>query len=346
VVLALRRLVFLISPLIVITLVGDRSPASEVAHRIDVPSSASVPFEARYEGDYADPYVLVVGEDTYTYTTNAEGMNVPILLIRADGSTESLGDALPHPARWSDPIASGFVWAPSVTATDDGYVLYYSARESRSGRQCISAATATNPAGPFTDTSTEPLVCQRLLGGSIDPSPITVDGQQYLLWKNDGNCCDLPISLWIQPLDDTGLSLTDHPTRLLAAASGWEAGVIEAPSMIEHEGRFLLFYSANQWDSADYGVGYAVCATVTGPCSRTTAHAWLASTASENGPGGAEVTRTPDGTVLLAYHSWGDTVGYGNGGTRGLSIRTITFADGQPTVTELSANSQAALGEV
>jgi len=49
-------------------------------------------------------------------------------------------------------------------------------------RQCISRAVSDNPAGPFVDERSEPLVCQLELGGSIDPSPfVDADGTPYLL---------------------------------------------------------------------------------------------------------------------------------------------------------------------
>ncbi len=53
--------------------------------------------------------------------------------------------------------------------------MYYTVREAASQQQCISRAVAAAPAGPFLDDSSGPLVCQRDLGGSIDPSPFVDD---------------------------------------------------------------------------------------------------------------------------------------------------------------------------
>ncbi len=61
----------------------------------------------------------------------------------------------------------------------------------------LDGATGKTPAGPFTDTSAKPLVCQADEGGSIDPSPrVAADGTVYLYWQNDGNCCGLPVKLY------------------------------------------------------------------------------------------------------------------------------------------------------
>lgn len=288
---------------------------------IDADWSALV---ADHVGESADPYLLVEGEVVYAYTTNARSMNVPVVVVQPDGSARTFADVLPRVATWSTP---GYVWAPAVMRTSSGYALYYSTREQASGLQCISVAFATSPTGPFSDLSSGPLVCQRELGGSIDPSLITVDGVATLLWKNDGNCCGIATSLWSAQLNERGTALVTEPAVLLTAADGWEGGVTEAPSMIDVGDGFLLLYSGNRWDSADYAIGTASCATVSGPCERAAAEPWIASDEHTFGPGGAEVTRTTDGTVLMAYHSWAPSTN-----ARSLSIRVVEVTDAGPTV--------------
>src|SRR5207253_8545749 len=64
-------------------------------------------------------------------------------------------DAMPELPAWAK---KGFTWAPEVLKTDTGYVLYFTARDKKSGMQCVGAAAATDPAGPFTSTAASPLV--------------------------------------------------------------------------------------------------------------------------------------------------------------------------------------------
>ena len=52
---------------------------------------------------------------------------------------------------------------------------------------------------------------------------------------------------------------------------GWEGGNVEAPDLVEANGRYLLFFSGNDWSSANYAVGAAQCATPLGPCSDVSA---------------------------------------------------------------------------
>ena len=54
-----------------------------------------------------------------------------------------------RPSRPARLGAGRLTWAPEVLKTGNGFVLYFTARTGKSGRQCIGAATATDAAGPF-----------------------------------------------------------------------------------------------------------------------------------------------------------------------------------------------------
>lgn len=61
-------------------------------------------------------------------------------------------------------------------------------RSEHAGGECLGAAVASSPTGPFTPVGSGPLVCTPELGGSIDASSFTdTDGKHYLLYKTDGN---------------------------------------------------------------------------------------------------------------------------------------------------------------
>ncbi|MEM9467952.1 MAG: glycoside hydrolase family 43 protein, partial [Actinomycetota bacterium] len=187
-----------------------------------------------FDGDFADPYLLPQDGDIYAYATNTMFMNVPVLVSYGDGGGELVGDALPELPAWSEPH---HVWAPSITAVDDTYVLHYTTRHTASGRQCISVAVADHPAGPYVDDSTEPLVCTLDLGGSIDPSTfVDTDGTIWLLWKSDGNCCGIPTIIFAQPLTADGTELAGGAVELIRNDLSWERDVVEGPSMIEVDG--------------------------------------------------------------------------------------------------------------
>lgn len=283
-----------------------------------------------YDGDFADPYVLRVGDAAYAYATNTAEANVPVIVATASPIARYVGDVLPDLPSWSE---EGRVWAPAVLALDDGYVLYYSTRVRGTGTQCVSRATSDSPTGPFVDDSAGPMVCQQELGGTIDPSVVTDrDGLSWLLFKNDGNCCGIPTSIWIQQLAPDGLSVVGEPVELLTAGPEWEGGLIEGPSMVLDGDRVLLFYSGNAWDTENYAIGYAVCESVTGPCRRPEAvedAPWMQNTTFARGPGGQEFFAAL-GDVWMVYHGWARGQAGRPGAERRLYLDVVRLDDGTP----------------
>jgi len=282
-----------------------------------------------FSGDFADPFLLAEGDDFFAYASNTLAFNIPVMVARGDGRGELLGDALPALPAWSERF---YVWAPSVTKIDDQYVMHYATRNSATSRQCLSVAVSIWPEGPFVDDSSEPLFCASELGGAIDPSVVESGGDLWLLWKSDGNCCGLPTVIFAQLLTGDGRNVAGEPVALIANDLSWEHDVVEAPSMIKHNGVFHLFYSANRWDTHAYGVGHAVCVAVIGPCVKDP-QPWLADTEATSGPGGLEATSVDGlGVDLVVYHGWtGDEIGY-PAGNRSLYVRRLRWENGSPTL--------------
>jgi hypothetical protein len=279
-----------------------------------------------YCHDFADPFVLRSGDSYEAYSTNTGDDHVPVLTSGGLFGTASRHDVLPDLPKWSSP---GFVWAPSLLPRGDTYVLYYTTRVASSGAQCISYALGDDPGGPFTDTSSGPFICPAD-GGAIDPEPfVDSNGTAYLLWKNyDGQT-----GIMAQQLAPDGTSLVG-PTQLLAVADqAWEAGIVEAPTMLAANGQYFLFYSGNDWDTADYAIGYAVCRGPMGPCVKPSPTPWLTGTPTAQGPGSPSVFRDEKGDTWLALHSWvGGKVGYPQG-ARNLFVVRFTIANGAPVLT-------------
>jgi hypothetical protein len=287
--------------------------------------------------DLADPFVLNVdrpiGQRSFVFGTQTPDANLPVLITKGIIRSEEVDDALPALPAWA---RDGGSWAPAVLRRDDRFVLYYTTTDAASGRQCISVATSDDAEGPYADTSAGPLVCPVELGGAIDPSPfVDADGNPFLYWKNDGNCCGVPTNIWVQPLAADGLSFTGAPTALLAADQPWEGGVIEAPSMGDLDGALFLFYSGNAWSTAAYAIGYAVCASPVGPCTKPLDHPWLGSSDKAAGPGGQEVFHDADGNARLVFHAWdAKHVGYAAGGYRQVLTTGLKVENGAPVTTD------------
>lgn len=257
-------------------------------------------------GDFADPAVLVVGGEYYAYATNAAGKHIQVARSTDLRQWTMLPDALPNLPAWAS-AGGAWVWAPDVIQIGSRFVLYYTARDTALGRQCIGVATSERPAGPFRDESAQPLVCQRALGGDIDASPFRDGAALYLYFKSDGNCCHLPTRIWGQRLTPDGLRLVGAPVALLTNDQAWEGDVVEAPSMLRHDGGYDLFYSGNDYATARYAIGYARCQSPLGPCVKPLDHPILASDPTAPvpliGPGGASLFQA-DGVTWIAFHTW------------------------------------------
>lgn len=291
----------------------------------DAPPSVTIgeAYPSVLRADFPDPFILEDEGQYLAYATNTGGVNVQ-MASSADLSSwrrltderdpSRLHDALPVLPSWAK---ADFTWAPEVLRTPDGYVLYFTARHAASGLQCIGAATSQDPRGPFTSQGSEPLVCQYGLGGTIDASPFRApDGQLYLYFKNDGNnpAFDKPTEIFAQRLSPDGLGLVGDPVSLLRNDQPWEGRVVEAPTMVERGGAYVLFFSANDyaWQStqrvSSYAIGYATCEGPLGPCTDAPDNPFLASSYDPclSGPGHQTVFQS-GGRDLLAFHSWSAT---------------------------------------
>lgn len=316
------------------------SPTTTIERATDDTADAAAAFR---DTDVADPFVVMDSGRPWLFVTNNTAGNVPVISGSNPGELV-VSDALPELPGWA---AEGFTWAPAVTRTENGWVLAFSAQHRESGRQCIGVATSTTVGGPY-EAADEPLVCDLDRGGSIDPSFVADDtGHRWLLYKDDGNCCGLPTTLRAVPLTADATALAGPASDLLTADLAWEDGLIEAPTMRQVGDRWLLVYSANRWDTADYAVGAAWCETPSGPCEKQAQPA-LTAGGGLDGPGGVEFAGGARGNeAVVTFHAWPTDAIDPEGSGRRLHIGLLTIVDEVVTITpvslgELPASSQLA----
>jgi beta-xylosidase len=286
-----------------------------------------------FRHDFPDPHIILVDGVYYAYATNSAGRNIQVATSENLIDWQLLPDGMPAMPRWAQ-LRSGFIWAPEVLQVNDQFLIYYTARDRESDRQCIGVAISDQPQGRFVDPNTEPLICQADEGGSIDASPFRDGDQLYLYWKNDGNCCAIPTWIYVQELSDDGLTLLGEPTQLIVNDRVWEGSVIEAPSMIERDGVYYLFYSANSYGGAEYAVGYATCETATGPCEKAPENPILSSLLENPpviGPGHQTFVEV-DGDLWIVYHAWEVTSQGHRSDRRFMWMDRMDWEDGRPVV--------------
>jgi hypothetical protein len=285
---------------------------------------------AGVQSDAPDPALVFANGHKYVFTTNANFSNVPIWQLHPGDKQEFVGDALPQLGAWATP---GKTWAPDAAYYKGQWWLYYTAIDTASGRRCIGAAHASTVIGPYIDDRGVPLVCQVERGGSIDPSvTVTADGAAFLYWKSDDNAIGQPTVLWAAQLGARGDEVAATPTPLAGSDQKWERRIVENPDMVLTSSGWMLFYSAGDWESVNYGTGYLTCSGPLGPCvKRTKRSALWTSDDNTVGQGGASVVALPNNRLAVAYHGWSaGAVGYANGGARQTELAVVELNNGRP----------------
>lgn len=283
-----------------------------------------------YTQNFPDPSVIRVGNEYYAYATGTGGSYLPVMRstdlqtwVARDAYDPGGGlaqkypgfnDALPSVASWgvqenTGTHMSSWVMAPGVARIGGTYNAYYALWQSKNPtRHCISVATSTSPTGPFQDRTTSPLSCDADSPGDIDPFPFVdpATGTPYLLWAGEGPGGNPPTKLWSRQLGPDGLSFAPGSTarELTRTTQGWEGPMIENPAMVQYGGRYFLLYSANQWWTDRYAVGYAECAGPLGPCGKPQDRPLLGNVGDKVGPGGPAPFVDAAGRLRMAYHYW------------------------------------------
>ena len=323
------------------------------------PAAEPQPFVPVYPANFPDPFILPHNGRYLAYATNADRDQASVQMAVSpdlvswaplkDGG--KLHDAMPVLPVWAE---RGRTWAPEVMKLEDRYLLFFTARERASGRQCTGAATSADPLGPFTSPAAEPLVCQRDLGGTIDASPFRdADGKLYLYFKADANAVGKPTDIYVQPMTADAMGLTGEPVAMLSNDQSWEAHVIESPTMVRHGGAYVLFYSANHfgWETdqrlSPYAMGYATCAGPAGPCADAGENPILYSYTDRtagclSGPGHQAVFEA-GGKQYILFHAHIARGGCQNAHKgRQMYIALLGWRDGKPVIgTSLRPAAQA-----
>jgi hypothetical protein len=261
--------------------------------------------------DFADPWVVLDGGTYYAYSTNHGQRDCSEARVPFRTSTDLLTWRCParHEALPTTPAWATFrtIWAPTVGRLPDGsWGLWFTSRRVSDGAWCVGAAFGSSPAGPFTPDP-GPAVCQTDRGGTIDPAFFTDgDGTPYLVYKSEGLPGRQATQIWVRQLTADGRGFVGGETSILATSLPWEGNVIENPSMLRVDGRYYLFYSANEWYTTSYATGYAVCDTVRGPCHKPSDQPLITSQPGALGPGAPAPFFDAQGIVRLAHHAWID----------------------------------------
>jgi arabinan endo-1,5-alpha-L-arabinosidase len=224
------------------------------------------------DADFPDPAVILAPDGFYyAYATqtlrDGEWVNIQVARSADLVHWHHLGDALPEKPSWAKETQD--FWAPYVVRDGDRYLMYYSATpdvcDHPERGHCLAIATATSPAGPFTDMGL-PL----LLGIGfeyIDPMAFDdpVSGKKFLYWGSGF----LPIKVQELADDRMAFAAGSEPVDLVwpNPVKGAFPRLVEAAWVIHHDDFYYLFYSGDNCcgPEAEYGVMVARSPEPTGP---------------------------------------------------------------------------------
>jgi beta-xylosidase len=106
-----------------------------------------------------------------------------------------------------------------------------------------------------------------------------------------------------QQMANDGESLVGAPVNLICNDQEWEGHLVEGPFLWKQDGRYWLFYAANDFTDPAYGIGVAVSDHVFGPYKKfekpllSSAKGWAA-------PGHPSVAIGPDGVPHIFFHAF------------------------------------------
>lgn len=240
------------------------------------------------------------------------------------------------------PHSRDMLWAPQpFCGPDGGFYLAFNAVgegwkmfEPMSHLQRICLARAQRPDGPYREWRA-PLVDTKQIPGYVDgehgvigmidayvlQDNSTAPSTSYLFWSgiNDEKNENLLWGAQLKP-DLSGLLLPpDGPEpRILIGPDGnqdWEthacAGrlIYEAPSVLRQGDTYYLLYSANSFNTPEYGMGYATARHPLGPYTRSCGNPILSTDTGSSsstallGPGAGSFFRDAAGKPHIVCHS-------------------------------------------
>ncbi|MDR0699573.1 MAG: glycoside hydrolase family 43 protein, partial [Tannerella sp.] len=242
---------------------------------------------------FADPFVLYHEGVYYAYGTNSDD-GIPVytshdLALWKRHSTLALSKSNSYGDKW--------FWAPEVYYRPENktFYMYYSAEEH------ICVATSNSPLGPFEQKIKQPMRTEKSIDNTLF---IDDDGTPYLFFVRftNGNV------IWSVELESDWTTLRENTLKMcVEAVTGWEriqAKVVEGPSVVKQNGVYYLLYSANDYQSQDYAVGYATANVLTGSWKKAPENPILHKPNAElTGTGHGAVFKDNDGNFRYVFHA-------------------------------------------
>ncbi|WP_200761297.1 family 43 glycosylhydrolase [Poriferisphaera corsica] len=255
--------------------------------------------------DIADPCMIKAGDTFYISGTGApNGFDAY--------SSKDLKNWKKHTGifkKTKDSWGTHWFWAPSIIPNGEKFDLFYTSKgpiPHSGGRESmrICRAVGDSPLGPFKEVSSaikDPLINIGLATIDIEGF-VDDDGRRYIYYVLD--YLDVGKSrILVAELGDDGRVIGES-SFCMEPDLPWEGGNwVEAPSVIKHDGWYIMFYSGNPFFSNKYAVGYAVSRSPRGPWVKPPGNRILGEEIGMPGPGHAGLLKHSDGLYYFPFHA-------------------------------------------
>lgn len=278
----------------------------------------------------ADPHITRgVGEDgkQYYYFTASYPMDgeqdmngYDRVVLRRSETLEGLKNA-EEKVIWK-PTASNqshrFIWAPEMHYIGGKWYMYYAGSSSNTDRWLINCCVLQcSGQDPYNDSWTEMGKFQAVSGDTFSFSRFSLDmtyfecnGKHYVIWAQQGPASNLYMAQ-IDPKEPW--KTITQPVCLTRPEYYWECAtfaVNEGPSVLQHDGRVIIAYSASG-TGPEYCIGYlyadatANLMNVSSWTKQKTPALTSEDLVDEYGPGHNSFTKDEAGNDIFVYHSRG-----------------------------------------
>lgn len=250
----------------------------------------------------ADPFILLYNDKYYCYPTSDSHNGY--IVYESDDLIHWTDKG--HCLIKDDVIGEDGFWAPEVTYYKGRFYMAYTADFH------IGIAVSDSPLGPFRQEKKGWLIDHRAIDGSF-----FIDGDRAYLYYVGYNHPGGPIC--VTELTPDLMSVKGEEKVLIRPEEPWELVtsyeyegktlcVTEGPFMLKHEGKYYLSYSANDYQSPAYSVGYAVSDSPMGDFVKYENNPILIGNGNVQGTGHHSFTTTKDGKDLICvYHAHNST---------------------------------------
>jgi beta-xylosidase len=250
----------------------------------------------------ADPFVLKHDNKYYLYGTDDKNANAGIPVLVSEDMISWSGPA--GRAQGSLALAKGRsfgtkgFWAPFVIKYNNKFYMYYTANEN------IAVAVSDSPLGPFTQEQFRPMQDSVK---QIDPHVfIDDDGRRYIYFVrliNGNRTFAAELSDDMRSVRESTIVEVINKTQDWENVSGSNWPVTEAPAMLKYQDKYYLFYTANDFRSPAYNVGYAVSDSPLGPFTKYSGNPLIQQTDSIKGTGHCEFVINGLNEFIMFYHA-------------------------------------------